>query len=297
MSRPSHRADCQTGTAFPGADVDTPEIDPALLLEIRRDGSECDRRWVSTRKALIGSGAACEIRLEAPEISPLHSLICWSEHGFQLEAITPFPPLRVNGEPVEGAFLSDGDRIEIGPFEVVVRQAPAASALGSSRSIHRGNPGSSGQAGSHPACPDIDSEDLTKLSAADLVERIEAEETLVSQFEGRRDAGAAALLQAAAGHAAAQRTDRTEPRPAAVPVEASPATWLDELEGVIGQLTRYATELEQRAESISSKEASFAQAAAAVLDSQQKLVTRLEAILDQLMKLAKSRSGGVRRAA
>lgn len=294
MSRPSHRADCQTGTAFPGADADTPEIDPALLLEIRRDGSECDRRWVSSRKALIGSGAACEIRLEAPEISPLHSLICWSEDGFQLEAITPFPPLRVNGEPVEGALLSDGDRIEIGPFEVVVRQVPAASAPGSSRSIRRGNPGSSGQAGSHPACPDIDSEDLTKLSAADLVDLIEAEETLVSQFEGRRDAGAAALLQAAAGHAAAHRT---ESRPAAIPAEAASAAWFDELESAIGQLTRYAGELEQRAEGISRKEASFAQAAAAVLDSQQKLVTRLEAILDQLMKLAKSRSSDVRRAA
>jgi hypothetical protein len=66
-------------------------------------------------KITIGSSPRCNVRIERPEIHPLHCLIVHDAEGLTVRRWAG--NARLNGQTFDDASLSDGDRLEIGSVE------------------------------------------------------------------------------------------------------------------------------------------------------------------------------------
>jgi hypothetical protein len=115
------------------------------------------------------------------------------------------------------------------------------------------------------AAPDA-AEDLSTLSATELVERLEHEQQSLHRLEAARESGAQALLQAARAQ-----------RPAAVAPddEAAPTVLLLELQ-------RLSRELDRRARHLAEREAAHAERAAALLEMQDRVAGHAQTIVAHL---------------
>ena len=67
---------------------------------------------------LIGSSAACDVRLLVEGVDEVHCLLFRSAGGWRLRNCSGSSEFNLNGQPVKEAFLSDGDRIQVGPCEL-----------------------------------------------------------------------------------------------------------------------------------------------------------------------------------
>lgn len=176
----------------PAREADRTEAQAQLTLEICRGSTRFPLRPVVGRRFLIGGGICCDLRLGGEEIPSLHSLLLAEGDQIVLEAIVQTPPLKVNGQHVEYAEIKDGDIIEIGTFQLLVHAAqhPQTSIPEPHMTQYEKLPEDLGQ-----SIPE--ETNLEDLTAAELVERIEQEQAMVDDFEGRRRQGADALLAAA----------------------------------------------------------------------------------------------------
>lgn len=169
--------------------ADDASINDRMWLEVRRGRTRAPRRPVRTRRFLIGAGSNCQLQLGGDDVPILHSILLIDEDGAQIDAVVPAPELYVNGVPQRAATLRDGDVITIGKFEFAVHVQQPADADGAERNLPAEEPDSP-----------FGEEDLSELSAAALVERLESELRRIEQFRCSRETGAAALLQAARRH-------------------------------------------------------------------------------------------------
>jgi predicted component of type VI protein secretion system len=151
-----------------------------LWLEVRRGRTRARRRPVRSRRFLIGAGSNCQLQLGGEEIPILHSILLINEEGAHIDAVVSTPELLVNGVPQRAADLHDGDVFSIGRFEFAVNVP---------------NQFAASQAVVADELPMDDAPDVESMSAAELVARIEREQTCVERFENARTEGAAALLQ------------------------------------------------------------------------------------------------------
>jgi predicted component of type VI protein secretion system len=272
----------------------------SLFLEVGRGRTDHPRRPVLKNRFLIGSGPECDLRLGGQAIPGLHSILHRDGIDVWLDAVADGPPLIVNGTATTSARLHDGDRVEIGEFQLTVRRSTAESSL----------PGSNSQADSSTsenAIPEK-SEDLAALSAAELVSLIEGEANEVEQFDGRRQMGAAALLQAVAARTSKRgrpslpqqdgRSTAVTVKSAARSLQAGDAVKIDlgigeatdpriieEVYRVVQGLNEFSRQLEQRADQLTQQEASYATAASVLLDAQQKLSDQLHQLQEQIATL------------
>ena len=108
-------------------------------------------RLIGTRRAmtgpltLIGEGTGCDVRLHSDKVAPFHCVLIHGPHGFVLRDLDTKGGTLVNGKPVETQPLRHGDRIEVGPFHLVLElpagaqeaDAPTAPALEAERDALR----------------------------------------------------------------------------------------------------------------------------------------------------------------
>lgn len=73
----------------------------------------------------IGRARACDIGLEAPEVSTLHCLVYRSPEGFRVRDCASRTGVRINGEPPRNHVLANGDVLQIGPFSFSVSLPPS----------------------------------------------------------------------------------------------------------------------------------------------------------------------------
>jgi Inner membrane component of T3SS, cytoplasmic domain len=256
-------------------------IDGFLLLEICRGRTEHPLRPVYAERYLIGSSARCDLRLGSQEIPALHSLIFVDGPDIWLEAMATTPELRVNGQTRTSVRLVDGDRISIGPIELIAH-IPAQT--------------------EHSAQPEATQivevgEDLpepapSELSAKELVERIEAATELVNEFEERQRLGIEAL------HAAIQQREHQQasadaPANALLPIAGGvtgrPGVDLDSL---VVQLAGVVGELEKRSGVEWRREAGYLDAVSTLFETQDRLSRQLEILLRRVAFLNAERSSG-----
>lgn len=167
-------------------DTACPSHDDNLWLEVRRGRTRAPRRVVRTRRFLIGAGSNCQLQLGGDDVPILHSILLVDEEGAQIDTVVPSPELFVNGVPQRGARLRDGDVLTIGKFELAVHIQQPVDAGAVEESVGRS------------ATPAMSSDtDLSQLSAAAIVERLEQELREIASLQSGRETGAAALLQTA----------------------------------------------------------------------------------------------------
>lgn len=257
-------------------DAEAPSSDlaaPFLVLEIRRGKTGYPNRPVCSRSFVIGSGPGSDLRLGGEGIPVAHTLLTINGNHILAQWLCESPPLIVNGKPIDEAELRDGDQIEIGRFEFTVHRILAESTV---------------EEASAPASTTVrietaallglltrakseePAEDLSRMSASELLEQLEAEQDSVQQFDAAIRQGEAALLHAAAEHAENLLEPSTSSR------AADDSEILDELERVIHQLSGFSSELENRARRIAAEEATQAEAAELLLDAQKELASQLE---------------------
>jgi len=283
------------------------EYSPTLYLEVSRGITEYPQRPVTEGRILIGAGPQCGLRLGGDQIPLLHSILHVEGTDIWLDAVADSPSLKVNGEVLENALIDEGDRVEIGSFQFVVRRA-----------IH--DPGSTTEdkAFSNGESSEADI-DMDVLSASDLVDLIEAEQQMVDDFGGRRRMGADALLQAAlkrldddSAHGDST-LDGENPEYLPFNVQDTPAPFLqdgeqpadlvrsigspEDISDATNQLNAFATQLEQRSAQIAQREAAYAQAANDLLGAQERFSEQVEAMEQRLRSLGAGQDGSLRHTA
>jgi hypothetical protein len=266
-----------------------------LVLEVTKGQTRFRRRPVTTPRFLIGAGSTCDLRLGGEGMSALHSIITSAACEIAIEAIAGEPALTVNGRLVQNAVLHDGDVIAVGEVELLARfeagHAPA-EATGISAAV---------------ASPEDDERPLAELSAAELVDRIAEDERLIEDFEERQRVGANALVEAIMGRARRSAGHRPEagvrapiPAPhflskrpqilAAQTRQGQSAAGCDpafqqDLEELGKQLTTLSQDLNGSSLRAAEREAMYATATDVLLDTQHKLVSQLEVLLEQVHAL------------
>jgi|GEM_PF-636587 len=299
---PTQNLSAQTETRLePGAhDLSSLSLPVHLVLEITRGRTRFPRRPVTHSRFLIGAGATCDLRLGGEQMPALHSIITVSGREFAIEAIGAEPGLTVNGRLIQTSLLHDGDIIGIGEVELLARleagHAPAA--------IEQ-------TAGTPQNSIDVN-RPLADTTAAELIDLIEHEERQIEEFENRQRDGAQALVDAimarverrTTGDVPAELGPRSpipaphflSKRPQALPqalsvnlrqplkagAESPLQDDIDELGKQLSSISKAILGSSQRA---TEREALYAQAADQLLDTQQKLVSQLEAVVDQVQTL------------
>ena len=274
-------------------------IEKTLYLEICRGLTKSPCRPVRTGRFLIGAGPHCDLRLGGRQMPILHSILLVDGCDVLLEAVASTPPLKVNGEITQSVRLKDGDLIEIGSIEFFARHSQAIPSTQIAPATANGveDLQAAGFVGEVPNLNEVPK--LDELTALELNDLIEAEQHAVEQFEGKREMGAAALLQSALerAHTTVSResnnadllpiasttiaeNDSSETNASAS--DALELQLLEDLERAVKQLDRYSEQLEQQAEQLSRREAGYAKASAELLDAQQQLASQLNSVLEHL---------------
>ncbi|SLN57276.1 cytochrome c3 family protein [Oceanibacterium hippocampi] len=97
----------------------------ALISQLTRKRSgDVARRdtEVTTDILRIGRGADCQVYLPDPRVPLLHSEIHERAGGFYLESVAADLEASVNGASVSTAQLKKGDKIGVGPYELVIEE-------------------------------------------------------------------------------------------------------------------------------------------------------------------------------
>ncbi|MCA9075129.1 MAG: hypothetical protein KDA93_08855 [Planctomycetaceae bacterium] len=154
-------------------------------LEVRLGRTRFPHRPLFSSRILIGSGTNCHLQLGG-DVPMLHSLLTFENGCWTLDVIAPEPTLCVNGETCRHRNLCIGDQIQLAEFEFVLCRSENGCPRDESGRPHWRSVSSVAHEGQ-----------VAELSAAELLQRMEAEMSLVESFEEGRRRGAKALLEAA----------------------------------------------------------------------------------------------------
>lgn len=224
-------------------------------LEIRGGRTGFRRRPILGDRFLIGSDAVCDLRLDGRLAAPLHCLLRRDGDHLETERLSGSPIL-INGLPAEHADLVEGDTLGVGPVRLIVHAHSVRFDI------------------VRPT-DDLDAvrcgdSDLSGSAASQLVALIEEEEERVRDFDDRRKAGAAALLDA---------TRRTR-HPAAGAFVEVPSSRLG---AVVARLVRLTETIERRETRRPASESEVREAAATLFGAQCELLDQA----DRLLRLAR----------
>jgi predicted component of type VI protein secretion system len=209
----------------------------AVGLEICRGRSEHSFRPISGNRFVIGSAPECDLRLGGDTVPAVHSQLHIDGGKAWVEAVAADPPLLINGEDCETARLADGDTIGIGGF-VFTWKAPCSM--------------------------ESDLVEATSLTAAELIDRLEADLELVSRHVTAARRGATTLLEASLGRIYGDS------------VVAEQATV------VPGDDQALAARLEELVRRMDARELEYSEVIASLLEGQDRLSAQLELLVNRL---------------
>lgn len=248
------------------SETQKPMDNPMLYLEIVRGATRFPNRPVYEGVFLIGSGSNCDLRLGGPDTPAVHSVVRAEPGNVHIESLSRKPVLRVNGHPCERIELRSGDRIQIGSIQMVAKfqTVPAAPSM----------------TVEEPAV-----QDLSAMSAEQLIGLLEEDLALVENDQQRRETGAEMLLEAA-------RQASIPEIPMQPAKEESNLRIVDpdeelhddqaEAEQLIVALNRIADDLNTRVDHIRRKEEVYSEAAEELLSMQNRFANLLERVLARL---------------
>ncbi len=215
---------------------------PRFRLHVRRGRTEHPARPIDRETFLIGSDECCHLRLGDPAVPGLHSALRIVGEFVEAVPLAPAPPLQVNGVEADEALLEHGDVLSVAGFEFSLED----TRVGSSESP------------------------VAEVSAAELVDLLEADLELVERDLEARRAGATELFEAVR-----ERRERD--------VQTAAVQRIDEV----------TTQIESRVDQLLARERRLGAAVEELLETQRHLEERLKQVETQLL----DKIGGSRRAA
>ncbi len=210
----------------------------------------------------IGSGRHCDLKLGEPSIPFLHSVIHNQCRAIWIEAADEAAILSVNEHPCRRMALRHGDRLKIGPVELVV---------------DLGNPCDHGVGDFVSSEHAMD--DLHSLTAEELCDRITTEQAMVEELSDDERSGWEALLHAI-------EAVRVEPG-LGEKVESGTLPMPEEIvsyDTLFGQIRELHETIVDRSRELDQKEAEVLASTSIIEESQQRVSQRLDEILDHLNK-------------
>ncbi|MDA0833316.1 MAG: FHA domain-containing protein [Planctomycetota bacterium] len=275
-----------------------------FFLEVNRGRTVFRRRPITNKSFLIGSGEHCDLQLGGQEIPLLFAMIQVDGEELKIRSLETEPGLKVNGRVVTSAALADGDHIEIGSFEFVARKQEVPDPAMPSAYARRQET-SSHEHGS----------DLSELSAADLLDRLENDLNMVEDFERGERQGWAALMERVERRKDTMRTSDSRirrqklARPARQRLNSVDELNIDEMfetlhrrenrtstksnvragletdymlqiEQIVNELGQVTSDLEERSDQMSQRDLQYLEAASTIMESQQKLAEQLQSLIE-----------------
>lgn len=257
--------------------------DVGLCLEISRGQTEHPLRPMTRLhdKFLIGGDDDCDLQLGGDDIPALHSLLQFENGGFWIEAVAPDPQLFVNRKPVSSCLLRHDDLIEIGQFQLTVRLGQQKQLAGEAASV----PATSSLASSAPHLSfsgEFDRTKIAELSAEELVDALGHEMEMIERFDRRLKLGAGALIDAVQQH-----RDRAEQQRSSAnsTIELSHDVTAQDLGRVVEQINQTFLHFDKRSQNVERREAACLEAAALLLEVQERMAGQLAEIEQKLAEL------------
>ncbi len=99
---------------------------PAVRLEVSQGHGPATAWDVSPLGFLIGTVAGCDLRVPGTGLPPVLALITRHADGPWLRKLLPTFPLLLNGISAANGPLADGDRLAVGPVEILIRTEAVA---------------------------------------------------------------------------------------------------------------------------------------------------------------------------
>ncbi len=94
-----------------------------MRVEVFRHGQLLQELTLGDSELLVGRDDSCKIRLDDRSISRKHVLLRKSSKGeVEFEKISEFGWVKLNGQNVNSSKLKSGDRLEMGPFQLLISQ-------------------------------------------------------------------------------------------------------------------------------------------------------------------------------
>ena len=284
----------------PGQPSDPPRETPALFLEVRSGKTRFPFRPVTPGRYLIGSAKPCDLRLGGVEMPQLHSMIVVRDDEVFIERVASEPELFVNETATDFASLSNADQFEIGDFRFAVHSGDVLRMV-----VSEADPAQVDSDGA--SMPDESALVASELSAAELVGRIEQDESLVREHEAGVNLGIQALARAIMDHvhsgcdtskkvvtseAKAQIVKLPTPDVAPdgaieLPDHLRIVTYghTEELKHVTGLLESVVEALNERADEIAAREQALEGLAATLTEQQGQLAEQVNVVVEQITAL------------
>src|SRR5262249_49149036 len=93
---------------------------PVMQLEVRHGTARPLLYTVTDAGFLSGRVAGCDLRLPGVDLPPVICLLARQPGGVGIRKLVPAYPMTVNGQAATTTALADGDRVRLGPVELVL---------------------------------------------------------------------------------------------------------------------------------------------------------------------------------
>lgn len=288
------------------------EVMPYLVLEVANGKTAHRLRPVKSKRYLIGSGVNCHLQVGQDSFPPLHSIILNGPEGAEIELVSSEALLLINGEQKENALLQQDDIIDLGPIRLIVHEQVMNGVI-MDQSHHSDAKNEQVQEDAHivpfPTSEKQDEEvqdqDLSELSAEELIDLIMEEEDQIAEYEKGVKAGFKAMLHEAGITEDQIRLNLEESdaiekewsllRSQLAQIIGHPlksqktastrSSYEDNLNQIALQLHEFAEELEQRSISLANRERECSKATEELLSSQKVLSDQLDYLLQKADEL------------
>lgn len=247
----------------------------SFSLEVIHGKTNHPRRPLPQGRLSIGSGRKCWLQLGGAGVPDIHSWLEVGDKEVELYVFEDEPRVQVDGQPVRFALLRGGESLLIGPYEFLIHAEPKPSAQ-----QHFGAPHLSPE-----QLADIQSDreqELTEVSAAELVDRLGEEMQFVDRHERGVRSGWKNLLDAVQN--APEEQHETAGRNSVVAESSESAALAEDFDRLVAHVEQLTRSLQERTERLSAREAGYGAAAASLLETQRKLSEQMELLIAALDK-------------
>ncbi len=118
------------------------KLDPTQPTLIVQHGNTPRKYRLLEKEALVlGRAPGCDLRLEAPEVAPIHCVIVRAADGWRVRDCTGRGGTRVNGRSVQDEALCDEDVLQVGSFSFTFHLPPERRRVADADRLQRSRQG------------------------------------------------------------------------------------------------------------------------------------------------------------